>query len=121
MKKMIVLSFFITNIIIFVSLFGVLNYLTESVYYNKNNYIGKIGSHLIIEELIDYQIIEGENYLEEDIETIFFTVIFEKKMYHIWKKILFNENIISILDVEIIINQTSGLNNYSNIFNTTDV
>lgn len=90
------------------------SHLISTIYdqhYFKESYLGQCAFKEVITELYyDYQVIDEDNFTDNDINILYAYILIEKRMYHYWSKILFGGNIISPWELDYLIDQfsTSG-------------
>jgi hypothetical protein len=90
------------------------SHLVSTIYdqhYFKESYFGQCAFKEVITELYyDYQVIDEDNFTDNDINILYAYILIEKRMYHYWSKILFGGNIISPWELDYLIDQfsTSG-------------
>jgi hypothetical protein len=70
-------------------------------YFIKDTYWGDRAFESVLEELtIDHQVIDDDNFLSDEAWCLYVHILSEKRMYHMWRKVLFGKLIISPWEME---------------------
>jgi hypothetical protein len=82
-------------------------------YFIKDTYWGDRAFESVLEELtIDHQVIDDDNFLSDEAWCLYVYILSEKRMYHMWRKVLFGTLIISPWEMEYILEDEFSVSFY---------